>query len=140
LTHPGDGRDAAIWIATATACFALVTADLTATCALLADTLNELPHEERRSSNTASHFGAGRPRANAAITSRISAGLHGQGLTGRRESPRSLETTSMFADRLCAFDAVAVSAQQFGGRPAGRISDRRMLCPGPRPVRIFTGL
>jgi integrase-like protein len=32
------------------------------------------------------------------------------------------------------------SAQQFGGRPAGRISDRLVLCLGPQPARLFTGL
>jgi hypothetical protein len=48
LAHTGDGLDAAIRITTATASFVLLTADLTATCALLTDTLKELPREERR--------------------------------------------------------------------------------------------
>lgn len=42
LAHAGDGLDAAIQITTAIACFELVTADLTATCGLLMDTLKGL--------------------------------------------------------------------------------------------------
>jgi hypothetical protein len=48
LAHTGEGLDAAIRITTATACFALVSANLTATCTLLADTFKNLPREEGR--------------------------------------------------------------------------------------------
>jgi hypothetical protein len=42
LAHPGDGLDAAIHITTAVSSFDLVTADLVATCALVAATLKDL--------------------------------------------------------------------------------------------------
>jgi hypothetical protein len=42
LAHPGDGLDGAIGIATRSACFELVSADLPATCALMAATLGTL--------------------------------------------------------------------------------------------------
>lgn len=42
LAHPGDGLDGAIGIATRSACFELVTADLPATCALVTDALRTL--------------------------------------------------------------------------------------------------
>ena len=42
LAHPGDGLDGAIGIATKSACFELVTADLPATCALVTDALQTL--------------------------------------------------------------------------------------------------
>jgi hypothetical protein len=43
LAHTGDGLDGAIRIASHASCYALITADLTATCALLAGTLERSP-------------------------------------------------------------------------------------------------
>ncbi len=43
LAHSGDGLDGAIRIASQARCYALTTADLTATCSLLAETLERSP-------------------------------------------------------------------------------------------------
>jgi hypothetical protein len=50
LAHAGDGLDGAIAIATKCVCFELVTADLSATCALLRTTLSRWSHHRLSSS------------------------------------------------------------------------------------------